>query len=115
MVWLEFFIDIFFPSPCIIILSTESTVQIPSKSNNPYNPLHMLNTRHEYGTINEIMIFLKSTIHAPSLIPYEQLFIQSHHQQGKLTAEQNPDEHNPFLQLAIDTTGNSHEHRSILP
>jgi len=61
------------------------------------------------------MTLLKSIKHAPSLIPYEKRFIQAHHQQSKLIAEQNPDEHNPLIQLAIDTTGTSHEHRSILP
>jgi hypothetical protein len=52
------------------------------KSNNPQSAfaLHILNNRHEYGTINEIMTLLKAIKHAPSLIPYEQLFIQAHHQ-----------------------------------
>jgi len=84
------------------------------KSNNPQSAfaLHILNNRHEYGTINEIMTLLKAIKHAPSLIPYEQLFIQAHHQQNKLTAEQSPGKHNPLIQLAIDTTGTSHDHRS---
>jgi predicted GIY-YIG superfamily endonuclease len=85
------------------------------KSNNPQSAfaLHILNNRHEYGTINEIMSLLKAIKHAPLLIPYEQLFIQAHHQQNKLIAEESQGEHNPLIQLAIDTTGTSHDHRSI--
>jgi hypothetical protein len=36
------------------------------------------------------------------LIPYEQFFIQSLYQEGKLVPEQYPVEQNPLLQLAID-------------
>jgi len=83
------------------------------KSNNPQSAfaLQILKNGHEYGTINESTTLLKAINHAPSLIPYEQLFIQAHHQQSKLIAEQNPGEHN--IELAIDTTGKSHKHISI--
>jgi len=36
------------------------------------------------------------------LIPYEQLYIQSLHQERKLTAEQYPGEQNPLFHLVID-------------
>jgi hypothetical protein len=36
------------------------------------------------------------------LIPYEQLFIQSIHQEGKLVIEQHPGERNLLFQLVID-------------
>jgi hypothetical protein len=56
------------------------------------------------STIDEIMTLLKTVKHKPSLTPYEQFFIQAHHQQNKLIAEQNPGKHNPIIQLALDTT-----------
>jgi hypothetical protein len=72
-------------------------------SNNPQSAFaqHILNNRHEYGTINEVMTLHKAIKHAPLLIPYEQPFIQAH-QQSKLIAERNPGEHKPLIQLAID-------------
>jgi len=60
------------------------------------------------------MTLLKVIKHAPSLIPYEQHFIQAHHQQNKVNAEQNPGKHNPLIQLTTDTTGTSYDHRTIL-
>jgi hypothetical protein len=47
---------------------------------------------------------LKPTNHTSMLISYESFFIQSHHQQGQLISEQNPDELNPLFQLGIETT-----------
>jgi hypothetical protein len=81
------------------------------KNNNPQSAfaLRILNNRHEYGTIDEIMTLLKTVKHKPSLIPYEQFFIPAHHQQNKLIAEQNLGEHNSIIQLAIDTTYISHD------
>jgi len=49
------------------------------------------------------------------LIPYKQLFIQAHYQQGQLITEQNPGERNPLIQLGIDNTSRSRNYRSILP
>jgi len=49
------------------------------------------------------------------LIPYEQFFIQAHYKQGQLITEQNPGEHNPLIQLGIDTTHISRDYRSIPP
>jgi hypothetical protein len=37
------------------------------------------------------------------LIPYEQLFIETFHQNGNLIMEQGTGEQNPLFQLAIDT------------
>jgi hypothetical protein len=64
---------------------------------------HILNNQHEYGTIEEIMKLLKPINHPSMLIPYELFFIQSHHQQGQLIAEQNQGESNPLIQLGLDT------------
>jgi hypothetical protein len=58
------------------------------------------------------MTLLKTVKHTPSLIPYEQFFIQAH-QQNILIAEQKPGEHNPIIQLAIDTAYTSHDYKSI--
>jgi hypothetical protein len=76
------------------------------KNNNPQLAfaLHILNNRHEYGAIDEIMTLLKPIKHKQLLIPYEQYFIQTHHQQNKLITEQSPGEYNPLIQLAIDAT-----------
>jgi hypothetical protein len=56
------------------------------------------------------MTLLKPINKKSMLIPYEQLFIQSHHQHGQLITEQNPGEQNPLFQLVIDTTHMSHHH-----
>jgi hypothetical protein len=76
------------------------------KGNNPQSAfaLHILNNRHEYGAIDEILTLLKYIKHKPLFNLYEQYFIQTHHQQNKLITEQNPGEYNPLIQLAIDTT-----------
>jgi hypothetical protein len=85
------------------------------KNNHPQSAfaLHILNDRHEYGPIHEIMTPLKTIKHTPSLITYEQFFIQAHHQQNRLIAEQNPGEQKPIIQLAIDTAYTSHDYKSI--
>jgi len=50
---------------------------------------------------------LLKPLSAPSLLtPHELFFIQSFHKEGKLISEQNPEEDNPLIQLAIDP---SHE------
>jgi hypothetical protein len=79
------------------------------KGNNPQSAfaLHILNNRHKYGTIDEIMILLKHIKDKPLLTPYEQYFIQTHYQQNKLITEQNPGEYNPLIQLTIDTAHTS--------
>jgi hypothetical protein len=50
------------------------------------------------------------------LLPYEQLFIQNYHQEGKLIPEQHRGEPNPLLQLTFDTHMMSHTtHQGRLP
>jgi hypothetical protein len=70
---------------------------------------HILCSRQEYGKINDIMTLLEPIIKTPMLIPYEQLFIQAHHQYVGLITEQNPGEQDPLFQLLIDTTYTSHD------
>jgi hypothetical protein len=74
--------------------------------NNPQSAYaqHILNNRHEYGTIEEIIKLIKPTTHTLLLIPYEALFIQLHQQKGQLITEQTPSEPNPLFQLYLDTT-----------
>jgi hypothetical protein len=43
------------------------------------------------------------------LIPYEQFFIQSHYQEGKLIAEQYAGEQNPLFPLVIDPSYTLHD------
>jgi hypothetical protein len=64
---------------------------------------HILQTVHEYGTINETTSLLKPIQKSSMLIAYEQLFIQTFHHNGNLIPEQSQGEHNPLFQLAIDT------------
>ena len=55
------------------------------------------------------MTLLKPLNKTSMLIPYEQLFIQSLHQEGKLIAEQYPGEQNPLFQLVIDPSYTSQD------
>jgi hypothetical protein len=64
---------------------------------------HILNSHHEYGTINEIRTLLKLIEKTWMLITFEQFFIQSHHQRGQLITEQNPGDQNPIYQLYHDS------------
>jgi hypothetical protein len=75
------------------------------KTNNPQSAYaeHILHNRHEYGTLNELMILLKPFQHENMLLPYEQYHIQSLHQVGKLIPEQCPGELNPPFQLAFNS------------
>jgi hypothetical protein len=77
--------------------------QIHKKSQSAYAQ-HILNNRHEYGTIDEVMKLVKPTTQTSLLIPYETLFIQVHQQQGQLIAECAKGEPNPLFQLYLDTT-----------
>jgi hypothetical protein len=38
------------------------------------------------------------------MVPFEQFYVQKHHQENKLVTEQHPEEHNPLTELAIETT-----------
>jgi hypothetical protein len=52
-----------------------------NRNNNPQSAyaLHILNNRHEYCPIHNTMELLKQINKTKLLIPYEQLYIQSHH------------------------------------
>ena len=70
---------------------------------------HILQNQQEYGTMDNIIYLLKPLNNAAMLIPYEQLFIQSLHQERKLIAEQYPDEQNTLFQLVIDPSYTLHD------
>jgi hypothetical protein len=76
------------------------------KDNNPQSDFtkHILHSRHEYGKIDDKMKVVKPVKVTRLLIPHELLFIQTFYQENTLINEQNPGEHNPLIQLAIDTT-----------
>jgi hypothetical protein len=57
------------------------------------------------------MKLLKLEQKTSKLIPYEQLYIQTYHQTGRLKPEQNTNDHNPMLQLITDHT-TSYKHIS---
>jgi hypothetical protein len=41
--------------------------------------MHILNNRHEYGPMHNTMELLKQINKTKFIVPYEQLYIQSHH------------------------------------
>ena len=74
------------------------------KNDNPQSAyaLRILQDRHEYGPLKDTMTLLKP-IHKPSMvIPYEQLLIQTFHQNGTLIPKQNCNEQNPLFRLATE-------------
>jgi hypothetical protein len=80
------------------------------KNNDPQSAyaLHILNNRHEYGTINDTMTLLKY-INSPSLLlPYERMYIQLFHHNNQLIPEQHPNEQNPMFQLLHNRYHTSH-------
>jgi hypothetical protein len=71
------------------------------KNNDPRSAyaLHILNSRHEYVSINDTMTLLKQ-INKPSFfLPFEQMYIQIFHRNNELIPEQHPNEHNPMFEL----------------
>ena len=74
------------------------------KYNNPQSAYaqHILHNQHNYGPKDKTMTLLKPLNNTSLLTPYEQFFIHSLHKEAKLISEQNLDELNPILLLAID-------------
>jgi len=79
------------------------------KTNNPQSAYaqHILQNRHEYGTLAETMALLKPIQQESMLLPSEQFHIQSLHQAGKLIPEQSLNDPNPLFQLTF-----SHPHHT---
>jgi hypothetical protein len=50
------------------------------KSNNPHSSyaLHILNSRHEYGSINDTMTLIKQVNNPSLLLPWEQMYTNVH-------------------------------------
>jgi len=70
--------------------------------------LHILNFKHEYGTIGDTMTLLKH-IDKPSLfLPYKQLYIKLFHHNNQLIPEQHPNEQNPMFQLLYNRYHTTH-------
>ena len=74
------------------------------KHNDPQSAyaLHILNNRHEYGTITDTMELLQHISNPTMLLPSEQLFIHSHHLHKHLIPEQHIHEVNPLYQTILD-------------
>jgi hypothetical protein len=64
--------------------------------------MHILNNWHEYGPMHNTMELLKQINKTKFLIPYEQIYFQSHHHHKQLIPEQNSGEYNPMYQLVYD-------------
>jgi len=69
--------------------------------------LHILNNKHKYGPINDTMTLLKHINKISLLLPYEQLYIRSYHQQKQFISEKYIGEHNPIYQLIHNTYNTS--------
>jgi hypothetical protein len=71
--------------------------------------MHILNNKHEYGPMHNTMELIKQINKTKFLIPYEQLYIQSHHHHHKqLIPEQNSGECNPMYQVVYNQQVMSH-------
>ena len=72
--------------------------------NNPQSAyaLHILQNQRKYGQMNSTMTLLKPLNNPSLLLPYEQYYIQSLHQERKLIPEQSPGETNPLSQMVIN-------------
>jgi len=64
--------------------------------------LHILQNQNEYGQTNSTLTLLKPLNNPSLLLPYEQYYIQSLHQAGRLIPEQSPGETNPLFQMVIN-------------
>jgi hypothetical protein len=75
------------------------------RHNNPQSAhaQHILNKRHKYGPINNTMSLLKHINKISLLLPYKQLYIQTHQQHEQLFSEQSTDKYNSTHQLTYDT------------
>jgi hypothetical protein len=72
--------------------------------------LHILKNPHQCGPIEKTMTLLKPIQNTSLLSPYKHFYIQSLHKAGNLISEQNPNEPNPLIQLAIN-----HSHPPFWP
>ena len=65
------------------------------RNNDPHSAyaLNILNCRHEYGNINDIMTLLKQ-INKPSLLLYKQMYIQLFDHSNKLIPKRHLNKHN---------------------
>jgi hypothetical protein len=70
------------------------------KNNDPKSAyaLHILENKHEYGAIHDIMHLLKPCSKGRSMTTMENLYIQIFHKQGTLIDEKHATE-NPLFQL----------------
>jgi len=80
------------------------------KHNEPQSAyaLHILNSRHEYGSISDTMSLLKHVKKQSLLLPHEQMYVQLFHHNNQLIPEQHPNEQNPTFQLLHSRYHTSH-------
>ena len=74
----------------------------PSSSIQSVYAIHILQNKHEYSQMNSTMTLPKPLNDPNVLLPYEQYYIQSLHQEGKLIPEQSPGDTNPLFQTVIN-------------
>jgi hypothetical protein len=74
------------------------------KNNNPQSAyaFHILQNRHEYGSIQETVTLLQPVHKGSYMSRLEQFYIRQHQYNNTLTSEQNSGEHNPQFEIAYD-------------
>jgi trans-aconitate methyltransferase len=80
------------------------------RTNNPKSAYaaHILNNRHEYGTAQETLQLLQNCQKGTRMDCWETLYMQALHQQKVLIDEQQVNDINPLLQVAIVTQAEPH-------
>jgi hypothetical protein len=71
------------------------------ENNKPHSAyaLHILNSRHEYGSINDTRTLIKQVKNPSLLLPYEQMYIQSFRYNNELIPAQHMNQQNPVFQI----------------
>jgi hypothetical protein len=83
------------------------------KTNDPKSAyaLHILNNKHEYGTIQSTMKLLKICKKGWRMNTLEKFYMQKQQQDGTRIQKQIPGKENPLFRIIIPTHPNAHEQR----
>jgi len=86
----------------------ENTRYIKHNESQSAYALHILNCKHEYGTISDIISLLKHVDKPSLLLPYGQTYVQLFYHNNQRIPEQHPNEQNPMFQLLHNRYHTSH-------
>jgi hypothetical protein len=76
--------------------------------------MHILNNKHEYGTLQTTMELLNTCKKGWHINILEQFYIQLHYQKVTLINEQHPGEENPLFKIIYPSIHNTHAHNPTL-